>query len=252
MTRRPLLIYLAGAPPEPVASVHGDFARWFRALADNLPVELEVRDGPAGQRPPPARELAGIVITGSPASLTAPEPWMEEAIALVRSGAEAGTPVLGVCFGHQVIGAAFGAEVVRNPAGWEMGTHDVELTPAGRADPLFRGLPACFAVNFSHQDAVAPQSVSQGNGLEILARNPRAEVQALAAGDAVRGVQFHPEFSGDITRAYVQVRGEALRADAEARGAPDEVPERLLERIRDTPNGRLVFEQFVKNFVLRG
>jgi GMP synthase (glutamine-hydrolysing) len=252
MIRRPLLIYLAGAPPEPIAEAYGDFGRWFRDLAAELPVEIEVRNGPAGERPPPARDLAGIVITGSPASLTAPEPWMEEAIALVRGGAEVGTPVLGVCFGHQVIGAAFGADVVRNPAGWEMGTYDVELTPAGRADPLFCELPERFAVNFSHQDAVDPTTSSQKNGLEILAHNPRAGVQALAAGDAVRGVQFHPEFSGEITRAYVQVRADALREDAQARGAPDDAPERLLERTRDTPHGPLIFERFVREFVLRG
>ncbi len=251
MLDRPLLIYLAGAPPDEVARRHGDFARWFRELASSRPVAVSVVDGVSGQRPPAPRDVAGIVITGSPASLTAPEPWMEEAIALVRAGAEAGTPVLGVCFGHQVIAAAFGAEVVANPAGWEMGTGEVELTESGVADPLFRGFPPRFAVNFSHRDAADPATVSSKNGLSILARNERAEVQALAAGDAVRGVQFHPEFSGAITSACVTAYRDALRADAEARGAPGDAPERLAERARDCPDGQGVFERFLDAFVLR-
>ena len=251
MRRRPLLIYLAGSPPEPVAARHGDFARWFRELASARPVDVEVCDGVRGERPPTARELAGIVITGSPASLTAPEPWMEEAIALVRGGFEAGTPVLGVCFGHQVIGAAFGADVIRNPKGWEMGTWEVELCEPGLSDPLFRDLPTRFAANFSHQDIVDADTVSPRNGLRVLAKNTRAEVQAVAAGDAVRGVQFHPEFSDAITRDYIRVRAESLREDARARGALDDEPERLLDRVGDGAHGRLVFERFVDEFVLR-
>ena len=251
MRDRPLLVYLAGAAPEPVAARHGQFAHWFRELASSRPVAVQTRNGPGGERPPGASEVAGIVITGSPASLTAPEPWMEESIALVRAAAEVGTPVLGVCFGHQIIGAAFGAGVVRNSAGWEMGTHEVQLTDAGQADPLFEGIASPFAANFSHQDVVAPETVSPGNHLSILARNQRAGAQALAAGDAIRGVQFHPEFSGAIVRDYVRVRWDALAADAAERGADADAPERLLEGARDCPDAQRVFERFVDHFVLR-
>lgn len=249
MRNASLLVYLAGAPPESVEARHGDFARWFGELASPYPLHLRVCDGPAGERPPSPRELAGIVITGSPSSLTAPEPWMEEAIALVRAGAEVGTPVLGVCFGHQVIGAAFGANVVRNPAGWEMGTHEVELTQTGRRDPLFRDMPSRFCANFSHRDIVDPATVSAGNGLQVLAHNERAGAQALAAGETVRGVQFHPEFTGEITRDYVRTRWDALEADALERSAHGDHPERLFERTLDCPQARHVFERFLEHFV---
>ncbi|MDP9430279.1 MAG: gamma-glutamyl-gamma-aminobutyrate hydrolase family protein, partial [Actinomycetota bacterium] len=57
----------------------------------------------------PDLDVAGVLLSPGPgtpvdAGVTVP---------MVRAAAEAGTPVLGVCLGHQAIGAAFGAEVVR-------------------------------------------------------------------------------------------------------------------------------------------
>jgi GMP synthase (glutamine-hydrolysing) len=75
-------------------------------------------------------------------------------------------------------------------------------------------------------------------------------VQALAAGPAIRGVQWHPEFSGAIVGAYVETRAEALSADAAAREAPDDHPSRLRARARDTPWGAKVLDNFVERFVL--
>jgi GMP synthase (glutamine-hydrolysing) len=243
MRTRRVLLYVVGAPPADVAAEHGDFAAFFGRAADGVPVELVPADGVAGPLPD-LRGFDGVVMTGSPASLTAPEPWMEEAVELVRIAHERGTPLLGVCFGHQVIGAAFGGAVVPNPSGWEVSTWEVELSPAGRADPLFADLPERFAVNFSHQDAVAPETLAPGNGVAVLAGNAATPVQALAAGPAIRGVQFHPEFDGALVRAYVRSRADRLAAAGCDPGA-------LETRGADTPQGRAVLTNFMKHFVMR-
>jgi GMP synthase (glutamine-hydrolysing) len=244
-----VLIYVTGEPPAPIAAEHGRFPAWFRALADQEHVVTEVFDGTGPGLPPDPRSFAGVVVTGSPASVTAPEPWMEMAVEFIRSAATTGTPVLGVCFGHQLIGAAYGGSVVRNPAGWEVSTWDVELTAAGRRDPLFDGLPERFSVNFSHADVVDHDTLSPANGVRILASNPRARAQAIGAGDSIRGVQFHPEFSAVISQAYVRTRYSELAEDAARRGADDDHPERRLAAARDSAAGRQVFANFIRHFV---
>ena len=249
MTSAPVCVYLVGDAPSSVAAEHGHFIDWFRRLVERHPARAIARGGRTGD-PPDPREFAGIVVTGSPASLTEPEPWMEGAVELVREAHRVGTPVLGVCFGHQVIGAAFGGEIVRNPQGWEMGTIPVELADRAGDDPLFAGVPPAFEVNLSHQDVVAPETLAPP--ARVLAGNRRAPVQAIAAGDATRGVQFHPEFDAAIVRSYLRCRRDDVAADAEARGAPEDHPDRLLERARDCPHAEAVFANFIREFVLRG
>ncbi|HTM20612.1 MAG TPA: gamma-glutamyl-gamma-aminobutyrate hydrolase family protein [Kofleriaceae bacterium] len=243
MRTRRVLLQVVGAPPGEVAAEHGDFAAFFRRAAGDAAVELVIGDG-LGTPLPDLRAYDGVIMTGSPASLTEPEPWMEEAVELVRQAHESGTPLLGVCFGHQVIGAAFGGAVVENPSGWEISTWEVELSPAGRADPLFADLPGRFAVNCSHRDAVAPETLAPGNGITVLAGNRATPVQALAAGPAIRGVQFHPEFDGAIVRAYVRSRADRLTTAGHD-------PAALERRGADTPHGRAVLTNFLKYFVMR-
>jgi GMP synthase (glutamine-hydrolysing) len=249
--KRPVLLYVLGSAPEPVARAHGDFPHWFAALWRDQPVDVTVFDGVQPRAMPPLRGFAGVVLTGSPASMTDPEPWMEIAVEFVRDAARHGTPVLGVCFGHQLIGAAYGGSVVRNPAGPEHATGTIELTSAGRADPLFDGVPDRFDANLSHWDALEASTLSPANGIRVLAANDRTGAQAIAGGDAIRGVQFHPEFSGAIARAYVEAHRAVLAASADDRGAPDDHPDSLSHRARDTPAAVQVFSNFTRHWIFK-
>jgi len=238
--KRPLLLYVLGEPPDEVARAHGRFEDWFGALWREDPVEVTVFDGARPAPPPSPEEFAGAVLTGSPASLTAPEHWMEIAVEFVRHAAFAGTPVLGVCFGHQLIGAAYGGSVVVNPKGWEVSTRQVHVNDAGRGDPLFEGVGDCFEANLSHADVIQADTMAPANGLRILAHSDATEAQALAAGDAIRGVQFHPELNGAIARGYIEARRDVF---------PE--PDDLAARARDTPDAVRVFRNFIRHWVLR-
>ena len=256
MPRRVILLYVVGAPSSPaVRQRFGDFVDWFQGLlAQHDDLETRVVDatlGPPDGQAPDLAGVDGIVITGSPASLTAPEPWMDPALALVRTAHAGQTPLLGVCFGHQLIGAALDGRVIRNPRGWALGSYEIALSDAGRDDPLFAGLPARFHVNLSHQDIVDQGSLAHVPGLRVLADNARAAVQALAVGPHTRGVQFHPEFSGPITAAYIEARRETLAEDAMQRDAPEDLPERRLAEVRDCPEGAQVLHNFVTYLVPR-
>jgi len=63
-------------------------------------------------------------------------------------------------------------------------------------------------------------------------------------------VQFHPEFSGAVMRAYLRARADELAADARARGAPDDEPAAAAARARDTPAAERVFANFTRHWIL--
>ena len=244
-------LYVVGAPPDPIRAELGTYEDWFGRLLGAHEVEVVVHDGMTGRPPPGWTDFDGFIITGSPASMTAPEPWMEAGVELIRGAYGRGIALLGVCFGHQMIGAAFGGSVVENPAGWEISTHAVDVVDEGADDPLLAGLPRRFDVNLSHRDMVDPDTLSPLNGVRVLAGNARTAVQIVAAGPHIRGVQFHPEFDGATTAAYIHNRHDALADDADRRGADHDHPAQLAAGARDCPHSETVFHNFVEHFVKR-
>jgi GMP synthase (glutamine-hydrolysing) len=142
------------------------------------------------------------MMTGSPLSVTQPEPWMQRAADFMVEAGEKGTPVLGVCFGQQLLAHAYGGKVSRNLQGREIGTVEVSLTEAGRKDPLFDGLPERFAVQATHEDIVSQLP----EGAQVLAGNANTAAQALAFRPNVRGVPVHPEAPTDAMRALIHAR----------------------------------------------
>jgi GMP synthase (glutamine-hydrolysing) len=224
-----LVVVQTGTAAPEIVRQHGDYPDWFnQALGAELPV-LRAHLGEALELPAGTQ---GVIVSGSPLSLTQPEPWMEEvAEELLRIG-ERGTPVLGVCFGHQLLGRAAGSKVGRNPKGREMGTVRVQLTAAGRTDPLFRGwVPedGLADVQATHVDSVTPVPP----GATLLASNERCATQALRFSDAVASVQFHPELRPETLRDLIESRAGALRTEGLD-------PDSLRADVRETASARLL------------
>lgn len=254
MTRPQILLYVVGMPSDEVRTRHGTYVDWFGRLFAAHEVDIRVFDGHlepgvAGHLEQ-LRDVDGVVITGSAASLTTPEPWMNGTLAVIQRAHADDLPLLGVCFGHQLIGAALGGRVVRNPRGWQLASAEIQLNDEGRRDPLFRELPERFGVNLSHQDIVCETSLPSARELRVLAANPKAAIQALAVGPRMRGVQFHPEFSGAITSAYVHARRAVLIEGAQLTGVAEDHPDHVLSLVRDSPEGERVMHNFVSEFVL--
>lgn len=109
--------------------------------------------------------------------------WRYLSLMLGRS-----TPYLGICFGGQLLSLLLGGRV-RRRGRIEIGGYDVQLTPAGMRDSLFRAFPSTFPVFQWHSDTFGPPDTAQ-----LLARGPDDTPQAFRAGRAV-GLQFHLEIS---------------------------------------------------------
>ena len=103
----------------------------------------------------------------------------------VRSFAEAGTPVLGVCLGHQSLVEAFGGRTVQ---GEPVHGKDAEIEHDGRS--IFRGLPSPLVAGRYHSLVADPDLPDE---LELSARLGDVVMGARHRELPAEGVQFHPE-----------------------------------------------------------
>ncbi|MGZ6868910.1 MAG: glutamine-hydrolyzing GMP synthase [Frankiaceae bacterium] len=134
----------------------------------------------------PIAEMLGrgpkaIILSGGPASVYSPgAPDVDPALF------EAGTPTLGICYGHQAMTRALGGAVERTGVA-EYGDTTLLVAASG---VLFDGLPAEQRVWMSHGDTVTVPPP----GFLVTASTPAAPVAAFEdTARALFGVQFHPE-----------------------------------------------------------
>jgi len=109
-------------------------------------------------------------------------------LALTQAAAETGTPLMGVCLGHQTIGQAFGGKVVRchEIVHGKMGT----MHHTGKG--VFAGLPSPFQATRYHSLVVDRDSLP--DCLEITAELEDGTIMGLQHRTLpIHGVQFHPE-----------------------------------------------------------
>ncbi len=104
----------------------------------------------------------------------------------VRSFGERGTPVLGVCLGHQSLAQEFGARVVR---GRPVHGKTAEMEHDGRT--IYAGLESPLVVGRYHSLVVEPEALP--DELEVSARAGDVLMGLRHRDLPVEGVQFHPE-----------------------------------------------------------
>ncbi|TZF88140.1 glutamine amidotransferase [Lysobacter lacus] len=212
---------------------HGGFSHWIRtaaALPRDAAVVVDVERG----APLPAHDgFAGVIISGSGAMVTERLDWSERTAEWLGAAAHAGTPLFGICYGHQLIAHALGGEVGWHPEGREMGTVEIERLPQSDADVLFTGLPTRFDAQATHLQSVlrAPE------GATLLARSEHDPVHAYRWREHVWGVQFHPEFSATHMHGYVRARRTALQREGLC-------PDAAHRGVGATPHARRVLRRF--------
>jgi GMP synthase-like glutamine amidotransferase len=190
------------------------YPRMFEALlsAADAGLRFETVSLVEGEALPDAAACEGVLITGSPAGVYDATPWMEPLRRFVRAAFAVETPMVGVCFGHQIIADAMGGDVRKSEKGWGVGRHTYQLL---QHRPWMAGAGASVSLAVSHQDQV----ITPPEGAVTLARSAHTEHAMLAYAQApVMSLQGHPEFEDDFVVALYAARRGRL-SDAQVDGA---------------------------------
>lgn len=242
MTVTRLLIIKLGDTLPHVRSAYGDFEDWIahglRKSGRMLDIETcDPRNGdvlpPVNTHSPRDWPLGGVVVTGSHAMVTDREGWSEHTACWLRDAVAAGLPVLGICYGHQLLAHALGGKVADHPDGLEVGTVDIWLTHEDDADPLFSVLPSHWPAQASHRQSV----IELPAGAVHLAHNRFEPHHAFRVGKCAWGVQFHPEFDTEVTKAYIEHLSGALARQGESIHG-------LTEGVQPTPEAASLLARF--------
>lgn len=135
---------------------------------------------------PPASERAGfdgVLVSPGPGTPSEAGASMQ----VIRDCAEAGTPMLGVCLGHQALGEVFGGTVTHAP---EL-MHGKTSLVAHDGQGVFDGLPTPFTATRYHSLAVVDGTPS--DELVVTARANGIIMGLQHRTLPLHGVQFHPE-----------------------------------------------------------
>ncbi len=207
-----------------------DLARFAAAVPG---ATVEVRRAPQEDLPTRLTHYDRVIVSGSVTSANDDAPWIERLQGALKLWVDRGTPVLGVCYGHQMIARTLGGKsAVRRAAEPEFGWTEIQVS---ETDPLFSGLPRTFHSYSSHYDEVCELAP----GMKRLASSEICQVQAFAVSEKpIWGIQFHPEKT--LHEATVELRNKRLQGE----------PKKLLnansgEKLFNAEVGAKIFSNFL-------
>jgi GMP synthase-like glutamine amidotransferase len=165
----------------------------FRDLWRDSGEEWQSVELDAGMAIPDLDDFDLLVVMGGPMDVWQEDifPWLALEKASIRHWVkDLHRPFLGICLGHQLLAASLGGTVglMERP---EIGLGHVELTDAGRQDPLFAGFTRRTETFQWHGAEVSKLP----DGAEILAANSACPVQAFRWGRHAYGLQYHVEIT---------------------------------------------------------
>lgn len=132
---------------------------------------------------------------------------------LLRDFHDREKPLLGLCLGAQLLARSFGEQVRRHDR-FECGYPAIEITQAGRDDPLLSGLAPRQHILQWHED-----TFDMPSGAVHLMQGDVCRNQAFRYGRTTYGFQCHFEVAPDLARTWFDKWGHTIvQRFEEARG----------------------------------
>ena len=209
-----------GEVNEALREPYGDYPAMFeRFLGDADPdLSFKVIRVVSGEMPAKPQDADAWLVTGSRHGVYDPLPWIEPLRSFIKESVEAGVPVAGICFGHQILAEALGGVATKSEKGWGVGVH---VYTTAMQPGWMKAVPERFSVRAFHQDQV----VTPGAGATVLARSLFCEYAALAYGDPEApdaiSIQPHPEFGEEFFSDLIEARAKTVLPQEVADAAQD-------------------------------
>ena len=159
-----------------------------------------------GEIPHPAACDAWIT-TGSRFSVNDPNEWTEKFSKFVSDTHKLEIPFVGICYGMQMMAKALGGTVEYAEKGWGVGV--VTSTVYEKAQWMANHKEAANLV-VSHQEQVTELPAEA----VLLAGSDFCPNGIFQVGSSMLGIQGHPEFTTDYSRALMDARRNIIPAEA--------------------------------------
>lgn len=202
---RPKILVFQHVPYEPLGTLDPLLKEaGFRIRYVNFGRAPEVR--------PQLERYEALIVLGGPMSSDQIDtyPNLLTEVDIIREALDRDMSILGICLGAQLLAKALGGSVARN-ARREIGWYDVELTAAGRNDPVLEAFAARQEVFQWHEDGISlPPDV------DLLAGSEVSPVQAFRYGEHAYGFQFHLEASLPLIERWLTVPDHQATLSEEA------------------------------------
>jgi GMP synthase (glutamine-hydrolysing) len=189
-------ILQTGHVPDEVAARDGTYSELFARLFAHRDFTFTTWSVVDMEFPADPGEAEGWLVTGSRHGAYEDHPWIAPLEDLIRAIRDAGKPLVGICFGHQIIAQALGGRVEKFAGGWAVGRKTYQI--GGRE----------VALNAWHQDQV----VELPPGAQVLGGNDFTCNAVLAMGDHILTVQPHPEFPASVVEMLAEHRAATVPA----------------------------------------
>jgi GMP synthase (glutamine-hydrolysing) len=172
-----------------------------------------------GKFPDPL-EYDAVFVFGGPDSANDQTHKMKKEVSRIQEILTANIPYLGICLGLQVLVKAAGGKVVKNHTK-EIGFRDpnnehfavtltetVDLTEAGKRDPLFTNLGHTYHVFHLHGETVEPTK-----HMTLLAVGKFCWNQIVRVGTNAYGIQSHFELTPEMFERWIQEDPDLQKLD---------------------------------------
>ena len=195
------VVILSNGPGLPeIVKEYGHSSDWIPSIVNNDKINFIVKKVYDNDFQLDVK-VDAFILTGSKYSVYDNSPWIKKLKKYVKKLINDNNYILGICFGHQILAHCLGAEVKKNILGWELGSYKINLSEKGLQSKLFNGFSPEEIVYESHQDTV----LNLPSNLDVLAFSEKSN-QSFSYNDKIYGVQFHPEFSKEVTRKLMDLR----------------------------------------------
>jgi GMP synthase-like glutamine amidotransferase len=195
-----ITIIETGLVSERTRARYGSFPQMFERMirAADASIDFDTVSIINGEPFPDPGALQAVLITGSPAGVYDEFDWIAPLEDFVRKAYASQTPMVGVCFGHQLMAQALGGTVRKSEKGWGIGRHVYDIAPGNGVIEGER-----IAIAASHQDQV----IEPPPGARTILFSAFTEHAGLLYGNGTAlSVQPHPEFDTGFAHLCCDIR----------------------------------------------